>query len=105
MTSDLDIYRTANVLIREHGEEAALEAAQLAAARQRPTPPVAPPRQTLIVISPRPDDGKPGPRFRGTRGSRVTRLLIPVDALHTVLPTRLDKRDRRRDRSKGGAGE
>ena len=28
MTSDLDIYRTANVLIREHGEDAALEAAQ-----------------------------------------------------------------------------
>jgi hypothetical protein len=30
MTSDLDIYRTANVLIREHGEDAALEAAQCA---------------------------------------------------------------------------
>ncbi len=30
MTSDLDIYRTASVLIREHGEEAALEAAQRA---------------------------------------------------------------------------
>ncbi len=30
MTSDLDIYRTANVLIREHGEEADLEAAQSA---------------------------------------------------------------------------
>ena len=30
MTSDLDIYRTANVLIREHGEDAALEAAQSA---------------------------------------------------------------------------
>ena len=30
MTSDLDIYRTANVLIREHGQEAALEAAQRA---------------------------------------------------------------------------
>jgi hypothetical protein len=28
MTSGLDIYRTANVLIREHGEDAALEAAQ-----------------------------------------------------------------------------
>ena len=28
MTSDLDIYRTANVLIREHGDEADLEAAQ-----------------------------------------------------------------------------
>ncbi len=27
MTSDLDIFRTANVLIREHGEDAALEAA------------------------------------------------------------------------------
>ncbi len=27
MTSDLDIYRTANVVIREHGEDAALEAA------------------------------------------------------------------------------
>ncbi len=30
MTSDLDIYRTAHVLIREHGEDAALEAAQRA---------------------------------------------------------------------------
>ncbi len=30
MNSDLDIYRTANVLIREHGEDAALEAAQRA---------------------------------------------------------------------------
>ncbi len=30
MTTDLDIYRTANVLIREHGEDAALEAAQCA---------------------------------------------------------------------------
>ncbi len=30
MTSDLDIYRTANVLIREHGEDAALKAAQRA---------------------------------------------------------------------------
>jgi hypothetical protein len=29
-TPDLDIYRTANVLIREHGEEATLEAAQRA---------------------------------------------------------------------------
>jgi len=28
LTSDLDIYRTASVLIREHGEDAALEAAQ-----------------------------------------------------------------------------
>jgi hypothetical protein len=28
VTSDLDIYRTANVLIREHGDEADLEAAQ-----------------------------------------------------------------------------
>ncbi len=28
MTSDLDIYRSANVLIREHGEDAALEAAK-----------------------------------------------------------------------------
>jgi len=27
VTSDLDIFRTANVLIREHGEDAALEAA------------------------------------------------------------------------------
>jgi hypothetical protein len=27
MTSDLDIYRSANVLIREHGEDAALDAA------------------------------------------------------------------------------
>ena len=30
MPSDLDIFRTAGVLIREHGEEAALEAAQRA---------------------------------------------------------------------------
>ena len=30
MASDLDIYRTASVLIREHGEDAALEAAQRA---------------------------------------------------------------------------
>jgi hypothetical protein len=30
MTSDLDIYRTANVLIREHGDEADLVAAQRA---------------------------------------------------------------------------
>ncbi len=30
MTSDLDIYRSANVLIREHGEDAALEAAMQA---------------------------------------------------------------------------
>ncbi len=30
MTSDLDIYRSANVLIREHGDGAALEAAQRA---------------------------------------------------------------------------
>ncbi len=30
MTSDLDIYRSANVLIREHGEEAALDAAMRA---------------------------------------------------------------------------
>jgi hypothetical protein len=30
MTSDLDVYRTANVLIREHGETATLEAAQRA---------------------------------------------------------------------------
>jgi hypothetical protein len=30
MTSDLDIYRTASVLIREHGEEANLVAAQRA---------------------------------------------------------------------------
>jgi hypothetical protein len=30
MTSDLDIYRTASVLIREHGEDAALKAAQWA---------------------------------------------------------------------------
>ncbi len=28
MTSDLDIYRTASVLIREHGDDATLEAAQ-----------------------------------------------------------------------------
>ncbi len=30
VTTDLDIYRTANVLVREHSEEAALEAAQRA---------------------------------------------------------------------------
>ena len=30
MTSDLDVYRTASVLIREHGEDAALEAARRA---------------------------------------------------------------------------
>jgi hypothetical protein len=30
MTSDLDIYRTAAVLMREHGDNAALEAAQRA---------------------------------------------------------------------------
>jgi hypothetical protein len=30
MTSDIDIYRTASVLIRECGEDAALEAAQRA---------------------------------------------------------------------------
>ncbi len=30
MTSDIDIYRTASVLIREHGKDAALEAAQRA---------------------------------------------------------------------------
>ncbi len=30
MISDLDIYRSANVLIREHGGEAALEVAQRA---------------------------------------------------------------------------
>ena len=30
MTADLDIYRTASVLIRDHGEDAALEAAQRA---------------------------------------------------------------------------
>jgi len=30
MTSDLDIYRTASVLIREHGGDADLEAAQRA---------------------------------------------------------------------------
>jgi hypothetical protein len=30
VTSNLDIYRTASVLIREHGEDAALEAAQRA---------------------------------------------------------------------------
>ncbi len=30
MTSDLGIFRTASVLIREHGEDAALEAAQRA---------------------------------------------------------------------------
>ena len=30
MVADLDIYRTANVLIREHGKGAALEAAQSA---------------------------------------------------------------------------
>ena len=30
MVSDLDTYRAANVLIREHGQDAALEAAQRA---------------------------------------------------------------------------
>ncbi len=30
MTSDLDIYRSAAVLVREHGQNAALEAAQRA---------------------------------------------------------------------------
>ncbi len=30
MTSEIDVFRTANVLIREHGEDAALEAAQRA---------------------------------------------------------------------------
>ena len=30
MTSEIDIYRTTDVLIREHGEDAALEAAQSA---------------------------------------------------------------------------
>jgi hypothetical protein len=30
MTSDLDIYRTANVLVKHYGEDAALEAAQSA---------------------------------------------------------------------------
>ncbi len=30
MTSELDVFRTASVLIREHGEDAALEAAQSA---------------------------------------------------------------------------
>ncbi len=30
MTSDLDIFRTASVLIREHGKDATLEAAQRA---------------------------------------------------------------------------
>ncbi len=35
MTSDLDIYRTASVLIREHGEDAALSTAPRAPARSR----------------------------------------------------------------------
>ena len=30
MTSDLDIYRSAQVLVKQHGEDAALEAAQRA---------------------------------------------------------------------------
>jgi hypothetical protein len=30
MTSEIDVFRTANVLIREHGEDAAMEAAQRA---------------------------------------------------------------------------
>ncbi len=30
MTSDLDIYRTANVLVKHYGEDASLEAAQRA---------------------------------------------------------------------------
>ncbi len=33
MTSDLDIYRTANVLVKHYGEDAALEAVQHADAR------------------------------------------------------------------------
>jgi hypothetical protein len=33
MTTDLDIYRTANLLIGEHGDQAAIEAAQRADAR------------------------------------------------------------------------
>ena len=32
MTSDLDIYRIASVLVREHGEDAAVEAAERAGA-------------------------------------------------------------------------
>ncbi len=30
MTSDIDIFRTANLLIREHGDQATIEAAQRA---------------------------------------------------------------------------
>ena len=30
MTSDLDIYRTANVLVKHYGEDAALEAVEVA---------------------------------------------------------------------------
>ncbi len=30
MTSDLDIYRTANVLVKRHGEDASIRAAMLA---------------------------------------------------------------------------
>jgi hypothetical protein len=30
MTSDLDIYRSANVLVKQHGEDAPIEAAQRA---------------------------------------------------------------------------
>ena len=33
MTSNIDIYRTASVLIREHGEDAALEAGLMSLAR------------------------------------------------------------------------
>jgi hypothetical protein len=36
MTSDLDIYRSAHVLIREHGGDAALEAAERADAMLEP---------------------------------------------------------------------
>ena len=37
MTSDLDIYRTANVLVKHYGEDASLEAAQRADAKVRST--------------------------------------------------------------------
>jgi hypothetical protein len=46
MTSDLDIYRTASVLIREHGEDAALEAAQHA----DPSEPVAQPAFAPVIL-------------------------------------------------------
>ncbi len=36
MIPDLDIYRTANVLVKQHGEDAPIHAAMRAARRYRP---------------------------------------------------------------------